>query len=579
MTDNEILVDVRNVTYTHWNHQAPTLRDLSFQIRRGTLNVLVGPSGSGKTTVCDLFNGKIPHLLGGDFNGDVFIDGTNTRDVEVKDLASKVGQVFQDPESMFAALYVEDEIAFGPENLRVDPEKIKVITQDLLELTGLEPYRHNLVWALSGGQIQKLGVAAVLAMQPDLIILDEPTSNLDPAATHYMHQLFLSLRDAGKTVLLVTRELDDFLAKVDQLLVLEEGQVRACGRPCDVLIEHGSYMTDTLGVWLPETVEIGLTLSEPCTTQQGVPITVNETFDLLAQQNLLHAGLMGEEQLIPSWNNQLPLIHIENLSYGYKEGTLALQGVSLDIRAGEMLAIVGRNGAGKSTLAKLLVGLLKPQKGEITLFGKSARQWKIQDLAAYISLVFQNPEHQFLTDTVSEEIEYSLLSRGVNKEDEVKNSCQNMLTLLGLTDYSAQHPFSLSAGMKRRLGVATMLVGDPQVLLVDEPTYGQDKGMTTTLMSIMNDIRARGIAVVMITHDMRLVQEYAGRVVVMNEGLVLYDGPPAGLFECEPILTAANLRPTLLHQLLKKIQDAGYPVSGSIRNTPDLLHAIQAIRE
>jgi energy-coupling factor transport system ATP-binding protein len=267
------------------------------------------------------------------------------------------------------------------------------------------------------------------------------------------------------------------------------------------------------------------------------------------------------------------------LSYGYTEGTLALQDVSLDIRAGEMLAIVGRNGAGKSTLAKLLVGLLKPQKGELTLFGKSARHWKIQDLAAHISLVFQNPEHQFLTDTVSEEIEYSLLSRGVNEESEVKDGIQNMLTLLGLTDFSAQHPFSLSAGMKRRLGVATMLVCDPQVLLVDEPTYGQDKGMTTTLMSIMNDIRARGIAVVMITHDMRLVQEYAGRVVVMNEGLVLYDGPPAGLFECEPILTAANLRPTLLHQLLKKIQDAGYPVSGGIRTTPDLLHAIQAIRE
>jgi energy-coupling factor transport system ATP-binding protein len=463
--------------------------------------------------------------------------------------------------------------------LRVDPEKIKVITQDLLELTGLTPYRHNLVWALSGGQIQKLGVAAVLAMQPDLIILDEPTSNLDPAATHYMHQLFLSLRDAGKTVLLVTRELDDFLAKVDQLLLLEEGQVRACGSPCDVLIEHGCYMTDSLGVWLPETVEIGLALSEPCTTQQGVPITVNETFDLLAQQNLLHAGLMGEEQSLPLWDHQQPLIHLENLSYGYTEGTLALQDVSLDIRAGEMLAIVGRNGAGKSTLAKLLVGLLKPQKGELTLFGKSARHWKIQDLAAHISLVFQNPEHQFLTDTVSEEIEYSLLSRGVNEESEVKDGIQNMLTLLGLTDFSAQHPFSLSAGMKRRLGVATMLVGDPQVLLVDEPTYGQDKGMTTTLMSIMNDIRARGIAVVMITHDMRLVQEYAGRVVVMNEGLVLYDGPPAGLFECEPILTAANLRPTLLHQLLKKIQDAGYPVRGGIRTTPDLLHAIQAIRE
>jgi energy-coupling factor transport system ATP-binding protein len=580
MTHSDMLVEVRNVTYTHWNHLEPTLRNLSFQIKRGTLNVLVGPSGSGKTTVCDLFNGKIPHLLGGDYQGDVWIDTINTRDVEVKDLASKVGQVFQDPESMFATLYVEDEIAFGPENLRVEVKKIKAITGEMLDLTGLTPFRNNLVWALSGGQIQKLGVATVLAMQPDLIILDEPTSNLDPAATHSMHELFLSLRDAGKTVLLVTRELDDFLARVDQLLVLEEGTMRACGSPCDVLVKHGCYMTDTLGVWLPETVEIGLAVNEPCSTYQGVPITVDEAFSLLMEQNMLHpGGIQGEHLLSPLLINQQPLISVKNLSYGYKEGTLALNNVSLDIHSGEMLAIVGRNGAGKSTLAKLLVGLLKPQSGELTLFDKPARQWKIQDLATHISLVFQNPEHQFLTDTVADEIEYSLLARGVTEPAEIKDSIALMLDLLGLTAFPHLHPFSLSAGMKRRLGVATMLVGDPKVLLVDEPTYGQDKGMTTTLMSIMNDIRSRGIAVVMITHDMRLVQEYAGRVVVLNEGQILYDGAPSGLFECEPILTAANLRPTLLHQLLKKIQDTGCPVSGGIRTTTDLLHAIHSVRE
>jgi len=578
MTLPDVLVDVQNVTYTHWNHQSPTLNDLSFQIQRGTLNVLVGPSGSGKTTVCDLFNGKIPHLLGGNYQGDVWIDGINTRSVEVKDLASKVGQVFQDPESMFATLYVDDEIAFGPENLRIEVERIRAITDEMLDLTGLAPYRHNLVWALSGGQIQKLGLATVLAMEPELIVLDEPTSNLDPAATHSMHELFLSLRDAGKTVLLVTRELDDFLSRADQLIVLEEGQVRASGSPCDVLLEHGCYMTEKLGVWLPETVEIGLALNDPCTTHHPIPITVDETLALLEEQHLLHAGIDGVP-LEPDENHAQPLIAVQNLSYGYQQGMLALRNVSLEIRAGEMLAIVGRNGAGKSTLAKLMVGLLKPQEGVLTLFGKPAQQWKLQDLATHISLVFQNPEHQFLTDTVADEIEYSLLARGVNGKAEIQRGIADMLALLGLTDHAAQHPFSLSAGMKRRLGVATMLVGDPQVLLVDEPTYGQDKGMTTTLMSIMNEIRKRGIAVVMITHDMRLVQEYAHRVVVMNEGQVLYDGSPAGLFECEPILTAANLRPTLLHQLLKRIQDVGYSVCGDIRTTADLLHALQTTRK
>jgi energy-coupling factor transport system ATP-binding protein len=578
MTKNDVLVDVLNVTYTHWNHQEPTLQGLSFQIRRGTLNVLVGPSGSGKTTVCDLFNGKIPHLLGGEYGGDVLIDGVNTRDVEVKDLASKVGQVFQDPESMFAMLHVDDEIAFGPENLRVPVGKIKAITTEMLDLTGLLPFKNNLVWALSGGQIQKLGVATVLAMQPELIVLDEPTSNLDPAATHSMHELFLSLRDAGKTVLLVTRELDDFLSRADQLLVLEAGKVRASGKPCDVLQEHGCYMTDHLGVWLPETVEIGLALNDPCTNQAGIPITVDETFTLLEEKNLLYAEVSGQAQATSLNSESFPLISAKSLRYGYREGVLALKDVSLDIHAGEMLAIVGRNGAGKSTLAKLMVGLLKPQQGELLMFSKPAQEWKLQELATHISLVFQNPEHQFLTDTVADEIEYSLLARGTNSEKEIRQGIAEMLALLGLTGCESLHPFSLSAGMKRRLGVATMLVGHPKVLLVDEPTYGQDKGMTTTLMSIMNDIRARGIAVVMITHDMRLVQEYAHRVVVMNEGQVLYDGSPGDLFDCEPILTAANLRPTLLHQLLMRIQSCGYPIRGGIRTTSDLLHALQSSR-
>ncbi|MEN4100293.1 MAG: ABC transporter ATP-binding protein [Anaerolineaceae bacterium] len=576
MTSSNILVDVQNVTYTHWNHQHPTLTELSFQIHRGTLNVLVGPSGSGKTTVCDLFNGKIPHLLEGVFSGDVWIDGINTRKVEVKDLASKVGQVFQDPESMFATLYVDDEIAFGPENLCIEAEQIRKITADMLELTGLTPYQHNLVWALSGGQIQKLGIATVLAMQPELIVLDEPTSNLDPAATHNMHELFLSLRDSGKTILLVTRELDDFLSRADQLLVLEKGRMLACGSPCDVLSTHGRYMADTLGVWLPETVEIGLALNNPCHTDHHIPITVDETLALLYEQHLLQQGISGPNLEKSDFSNSQPLISVHNVSYSYQVGTLALNNVSLEIRPGEMLAIVGRNGAGKSTLAKLMVGLLQPQQGELTLFGKPARQWKLQDLATHISLVFQNPEHQFLTDSVADEIEYSLLARGVNSKTEIQRGIQEMLDLLGLTEFAQQHPFALSAGMKRRLGVATMLVGHPQTLLVDEPTYGQDKGMTTTLMSIMNNIRNRGIAVVMITHDMRLVQEYAQRVIVMNEGVILYDGAPAGLFTCESILKAANLRPTLLHQLLAKIQDHGFMISGNIHTTSSLLQVLQS---
>ena len=285
---NDILVDVRHVTYTHWNKTEPTLHDLSFQIRRGTLNILVGPSGSGKSTLCDLFNGVIPHLHGGTLEGEVWVDGLKTADAEVKTLSQRVGRVFQDPEIMFAMLYVEDEIAFGPENLRFEAAEIRQIVEGLLVQTDLTDRRHNLVWNLSGGQIQKLGLATVLAMRPTMIVLDEPTSNLDPGATRSVHDLVLALRNEGITVLLVTRELDELLAEADQLIVLDDGSLVAAGPPRQVLAEHGRHMIESLGVWLPETSEIGVELrSAGLAADRPLPITVAETVDLLEQEGLL----------------------------------------------------------------------------------------------------------------------------------------------------------------------------------------------------------------------------------------------------------------------------------------------------
>jgi energy-coupling factor transport system ATP-binding protein len=573
----DVIAEFQHVSFTHSSQTEPALQDISLKIQRGTLNVLVGPGGSGKSTLCDLFNGKIPHLLEGTLTGDVWIDQVNTRQSQVKDLARKVGYVFQDPETMFATLYVEDEIAFGPENLRIEAGAIRQTVQNLLEQTQLLPLRKNLVWNLSGGQVQKLGLAVVLAMDPELVILDEPTANLDPVATQSVHELVLALRQQGKAILLVARELDEFLASADQLLILENGRLLASGPVQQVLQGHGEYMLKSLGIWLPETTEIGIELEQSQRCKVGcVPITVNDLLVLLKEQGGLQAGLTGKPIKPVLQVNPETLITARHLSFNYGGENYALRDVSLDIRAGEMLAIVGRNGAGKSTLAKLLSGLLKPQQGDLTLFGKSAKKWKVQNLANSLALVFQNPEHQFLTDTVADEIGYSLLARGIVDPQERDQIVHDQMELFGLSAVAQRHPFALSAGMKRRLGVATMLVGDPKVLIVDEPTYGQDKQMTLTLMSVMEDIRARGIAVVMITHDMRLVQEYAGRVVVMSNGEVLYDGDPATLFNRKDTLMAANLRPTTLHELLWQIQSEGITIEGEIRTTSDFLEALPA---
>jgi energy-coupling factor transport system ATP-binding protein len=571
-------IKATDVFYTHWNQDEPTLKGVSLDIFPNTINVLVGPGGSGKSTLCSLFNGEIPHLLGGKFEGTVLVDGKDTNTEPVKNLSQLVGHMLQDPETMFATLYVEDEIAFGPENLLLDVDEITRRTEKLLEDIQLAPFRKNLVWNLSGGQIQKLGLAVILAMQPSMIVLDEPTANLDPHATRAVHELVLKLRDQGMTILLVTRELDDFILKAaDHLIVLDDGKIMASGAVQSVLAEHGQDMLSRLGIWLPETVEIGLKLRDTLDLNlTSIPISVSDTLHILADQKLLRTRITNCESETNSEEitSIKSLISGQNLEFSYNNGFKALNDVSFDIYPGEMLAIVGRNGAGKSTLAKLMVGLQKPQLGNLTLFDHPASFWKVEALAELIALVFQNPEHQFLTDTAYDEIAYSLMSRGIVDPEKVRVQVEEWMERLELSDFSKIHPFALSAGKKRRLGVATMLVCHPQVLLVDEPTYGQDKEMTHTLMQLMENIRAQGVTIVMITHDMRLVQEFASRVLVMAEGKILYEGHPAHLFASEELLYAANLRPTLLQELLKEFQDRGGKVDCLIRNTDQFLEAL-----
>ena len=568
------IAELKNVSFKFDEEGPEVLKNLSLTLERGSFNILVGPGGSGKSTLCHLFNGRIPHLLNGILKGEIFIEGTSTAEVEMKDISCSVGSVFQDPESMFATLSVEDEIAFGPENLLFDREEILESVDYLLNLTGITAYRHNLVWNLSGGQIQKLGLAAVLAMKPKLIILDEPTANLDPSATRQVHELILKLKNKGITILLVTRELDDFMAAADNVLVLEKGKLIASGEPYSLLMKHGMQM-EKLGIWLPETVEIGLALIRAGYSLNRIPITVDETYTLLNNLELCPEGLVlnGPDKKYHLHTDD-PLIRAEDVKFSYGGGIYAVKGISLEIYPGEMLAIVGRNGAGKSTMARLMIGLNKCSEGNLELFGKDSQRWKVPNLANHISLVFQNPEHQFLTDTVAEEIEYSLQAQGIYNKQTLETERNRILTMLNLENEKENHPFALSAGNKRRLGVATMLVGDPQVLIVDEPTYGQDKEMTGTLMKLMKEIQSRGIAVVMISHDMRLVEEYADRVVVFSEGKKHFDGIPTELFNKPDILESASLQPTLLFQLLKKLEENKVSCRGHIPGSEAFLQLI-----
>src|SRR5574339_478113 len=377
-----------------------------------------------------LLNGIIPQILGGELKGTVTVDGHDVSKTPVQELSKSTGMLFQDPEWMFATLKVEDEVAFGPENLRRAPGEILKSVEQSLDFVGMSHLRDNLVWALSGGQTQKLGLASVIAMQTPLIVLDEPTANLDPAKTHSVHELILRLRTEGRSVLLVTKDLDEFMAEADNMILLAEGRVLAQGDPRQVVAGHGETMLE-LGVWLPETTEIGLRLKAMGKPLERIPITVAEAVDAFAAARFRSAG----KTETPGTRGDV-LICAENVEFTYGNQFKALRGVSFEIRQGEIVAIVGQNGAGKSTLSKLLVGLLKPTAGALTMFERNARQWKVQDLATRIALVFQNPEHQFLCDTVHEELAYSLLAQGIDDPNLVADRVQAMLQRLEISETS-----------------------------------------------------------------------------------------------------------------------------------------------
>ena len=567
---DEPLVQFDQVTYTHYGKTTPALSDINLAVRRGSFTLLVGPSGSGKSTLCMLLNGIIPQILGGKLTGTVIVDGQDVAQTPVQELAKSTGMLFQDPEWMFATLKVEDEIAFGPENLRRPPAEILKIIDQSLDYVGMQNLRNSLVWALSGGQTQKLGLAAVIAMQTPLIVLDEPTANLDPATTHSVHELILRLRNEGRSVVLVTKDLDEFMAEADNMILLAEGRVLAQGRPREVAAEHGGKMLE-LGVWLPETTEIGLRLKALGKPLEQIPITVEE-----AVEAFLATRFNPPERNKKSDQREDVLIHAQNVEFTYGNKFKALRGVSFEIRRGEIVAIVGQNGAGKSTLSKLLVGLTKPTGGELRMFGRDASQWKVQDLATHVALVFQNPEHQFLCDTVYEELAYSLLAQGIDDPDIVSTRVQAMLERLEIAETADSHPFSLSAGAKRRLGVATMLIaGSARLLIVDEPTYGQDRRLTESLMSLINKLREEGITILMITHDMRLVDSHIERAIVMANGQKVFDGRPNDLFQSPATLEQASLRTTTLRRLVDGLRARGVSVPDGLNTVADFIGAIQ----
>ncbi len=557
----------------------PALRGLSLHWAEGERLLLLGPSGSGKSTLALCLNGIIPHSLEAHWEaGRVLVWGRDTRQAGLGELTRRVGVLFQDPEAQLVMLEVDDEIAFGLENQGVPREAMRLRVQAARELVRLDPARTpSRLDQLSGGAKQRVVLASLLAVGPAALVLDEPTANLDPEGARHVLAVVGQLCARGeRSLLLVEHRIDEALPLIDRVAVLDHGGRLALeGRPDAVFGAYESQLA-ALGVWTPQLAALARLLDPRAAP---VPRSAADAADLLVRlwpsgaQGETPAGGHGERMAGSSAGarpsvgrpaSATPLLALRNVSFRYPRGTVAaLEDVSLAISAGEFVALVGPNAAGKSTLGLLLAGVLAPTTGTLSLDGRDRRTISERELRRRLSYVFQYPEHQFVARTVRDDVLFGLHVRGVASADAARRA-DAILEQFGLSALAEASPYSLSHGQKRRLSVAAALVTDPELIILDEPTFGQDRRHTDELMAVLRDLHRRGRTIVVITHDLALVAEYAERAVALAAGRVVFDGPPHALFA----------RPEVLAQCGLSLPPVAEAVALARRRRPDIPEAI-----
>ncbi|WP_281658115.1 ABC transporter ATP-binding protein [Halobacillus sp. Cin3] len=498
-------VQLENLTLTYEENEKTVLTDITLSIQNEQDTLILGPSGSGKSSLVQCINGLYPEDLDGEMKGRVTIYGRSTRAFKPGELAKTVGSVFQDPETQFCMLTVEDEIAFGLENLHVPAEEMEHKIDDVLAQVNLLDKKTSFIHHLSGGQKQKLALACVLVMEPDILLLDEPTANLDPqSARDFITTLTSIKKTRSLTLIVIEHRLEGWLELLKHVVVLHsDGGILTQG-PLKEVLNNQARAIHNQGIRLPYAVQYSIDEGSP----PPYPFTLEELTqrDIEVPSGVRHPNRRGK-----------PLLELSDVQW-----KAILQDLTFSLYEEEWIAVVGANGSGKSSLSKIMAGITKPDKGTVT--------WKADDLRSQVGYVFQNPEHQFVTDEMFEEIAFSLRQRGT-PELEICRQVENLLSLCRLDGLDKHHPYQLSQGQKRRLSVATMIVENQSLLLLDEPTFGQDAVSTQQLMALLEKRFQQGTTLFMITHDMELVHHYATRVIVLEQGRIAYDGLPEHLWK------------------------------------------------
>ncbi len=580
---------MRDLSITHADAVHPSPQGVTFDIAAGEVVLLLGPSGSGKSTLTLALNGLVPHAVPATMTGSVEAGGISTAEADTASLSTHVAMVFQDPDAQIVTGTVYDEVAFGPENLLLPLDEVHARTADALGRVGLWERREENPDRLSGGGRQRLAIACALAMGSPLIVLDEPTANLDPQGIDDVYAALTDVVEAGdRAILLVEHNLDAAMGFVTRTIVLDRaGHVAFDGPAAEIIRTHATELM-AMGVWLPGATLAALRMQDAGTHFDELPLTPAELAAALAgaaapatsrmQVQGTDAGSEtavspGIRASVPQTDGSsrpitaptaegtdaadgatAPIISARGLTVR-RHRTEILHGIDLDIEPGTLTAIIGTNGAGKTTLLQALAGVVPPPKRQVTVDGIDPGSASPRELASRIGFVFQNPEHQFIAHTVFDELAHGLRLRHT-PDAETRERVDAMLARFGLEAKADVHPFLLSGGEKRRLSVGTALITRPQVLALDEPTFGQDRARASELLALLRDLRAEGTTIVIVTHDLQLVAEHTSHTVILKDGRVHAADRTDVVFRDEAPFVEAGLRLPALQRVLAEAGQA-----------------------
>lgn len=548
MAERKPIISFRNFSFQYRAQKRPTLTDIDLEIYPGERVLIAGPSGSGKSTLAGCINGLNPFSNPGACTGTLTVDGVDAPHSSLFELSAHVGTVLQDPDGQFIGLTVGEDIAFALENSCTPQDEMHAITRHAAELVGIENHLGYAPHELSGGQKQRVSLAGVMVDQVKILLFDEPLANLDPATGKQAIELIDEIqKKTDTTVLIIEHRLEDVLWRnVDRIVLVNGGTILADLRPDELL--SGSLLAEN-GIREP--------LYVTALRYAGVDITPDKHpahVDSLALDDT-------DTQKLRDWftarprpaaqPEREPLLEVKGLSFGYQKGQQTLRDVSFSIGKGEMVSIVGRNGAGKSTLSKLICGFETPDAGEIFLNGKPLAEENIRRRAQHIGYVMQNPNQMISKTMIYEEVALGLQRSGLT-EEQIREKVEATLRVCGLYPFRNWPISALSFGQKKRVTIASVLVLDPELILLDEPTAGQDFRHYTDIMEFLRGLNARGVTVVMITHDMHLMLEYTRRALVFCDGRLIADRTAAAVL-CDPALVEqAALKETSLYTLANR---------------------------